>query len=77
MLYLCVAIKIFYIVRFEEVVRGLHDVSNNQLKRADVPGVGLPFKYSLREIHISRPPPRPLSVLFILCSSSVTGKLAI
>ena len=44
MLYLCVAIKIFYIVRFEEVVRGLHDVSNNQLKRADVPGVGLPFK---------------------------------
>ena len=57
---------------------GLHDVSNNQLKRADVQGVRLTFKYNLCEIQIYRPPPKDfLSVPHILSSSSVTGELAI
>ena len=78
MLFWCVAIKIVWIVCFEEVVPGLHDGSNNQLKRADIPGVRLPFKYNLREIHISRPLSEDfLSVPYILSSSSVTGELAI
>ena len=41
-LYWCVDI-----VRFEEVARGLDDVSKNRLKYADVPGIRLPFNHNL------------------------------
>ena len=37
---------IFYIVCFEAVARELDDVSNDQLKCADVPGIRHPFNYN-------------------------------
>ena len=37
----CVAISIFLIVCFEEVARGLDDVSNDWLNCADAPGIRL------------------------------------
>ena len=46
-LYWCVEITTFCIVRFEEVARGLDDVSKNRLKCADVPGIRLPFNHNL------------------------------
>ena len=41
MLSWCVGIKIFGIVCFEAVVRGLDDVSNNRLKHLGVLGIRL------------------------------------
>ena len=41
MLSWCVGIKIFDIVCFEAVERGLNDVSNNRLKHLDVLGIRL------------------------------------
>ena len=46
MLFWCVAIAIFCILSFEAVPRGLDNVSNNRLKCADFPGIGLLFNHN-------------------------------
>ena len=77
MLSSCVAIKIFCI---ETVTRGLDDVSNNQLKCADVPGIGFSAsKNNFSEIHISWPPTLDFLpvLLFPFGHTHVPGKKAI